>query len=205
MATSDSSNSASFDPTKVSAPPVSVIILTIISFSVAIPMIALSIVNYGMLSIWLNSTVAVLTILYHLVFLTVVLIYRRRFSSADTPLVDHHVIEESFDDSLDAIPSKPPSIAFNKWSLTVLTFLLLANLIAFGIMVDVTVLGAERSTLPAERLGSHKWDIKIQKAQTTVLGFQVLALGILLGISAWGRRCIVVEEESKSHEVQYMV
>jgi hypothetical protein len=205
MAASDS-KSTSFDPTKVSAPPVSVIILTIISFSVAIPMIALSVVNYGMLSIWLNSTIAVLTICYHLVFLIVVLIYRRRFSSADA-LIEHHEEEdesESFDDVYQ-MPSEPPSIAFNKWSIVVLTFLFLANLIAFCIMVDITALGAERSTLPAERLGSHKWNIKVQKAQTTVLGCQALSLGILLAISAWGRRCIVVEEESKSHHVEYLV
>jgi hypothetical protein len=204
MATSDS-ESAPFDPSKVSAPPVSVIILTVFSSSVAIPMIALSVVNYGMLSIWLNSTVAALTLLYHLVFLTVVLVYRRRFSSADAPIVEEH--DETGDDSFYdyKMPMKPPSIAFNMWSLIVLIFLFLANLIAFCIMVDITVLGAMRGTLPAERLGSHRWNIKIQMAQTTVLGFQALSLAILLGISAWGRRCIIVEEESKCHEVQYKV
>lgn len=201
--TSDS-KCASFGPTQVSAPPLSVIILTIISFLIAIPMIALSVVNYGMLSILLNSTVAVLALLYHLVFLIVVLIYRKSFSSTHTPVVEQHneTEDDSFDDDL---PSKTPSIAFNKWSLIALTFIFLANLIAFCIMVDITTLGALRGTLPAERLGSHKWNITIQKAQTTVLGCQSLTLGLLLGISAWGRRRIVLEEERKSREVQYTV
>jgi len=188
----------------MSAPPLSIIILTIISFLIAIPMIALSVVNFGMLSIWLNSTVAILVILYHLAFLIVVLVYRKNFSSTDIVVVEQHT-EEIFHD-LDEIPfSKPPSIAYNKWSLVALVFLLVTNIIAFSIMVDVTTLGGMRGTLPAERLGSHKWNIKIQKAQTVVLGCQVLVIGAILGISAWGRRRIIMEEESKSGEIQYIV
>jgi len=171
-------------------------------------MIALSVVNFGMLSIWLNSTVAILDIIYHLVFIIVVIVYRKSFTSANTLLFEQHdeaLGYESFDD-LDKMPlSKPPSIAYNNLSLIALVFLLVANTIAFCIMVDVTTLGAMRSTLPAERVGSHQWNIKIQMAQTAVLGSQVLALGALVGISAWGRRRIILEEESKSGEIQFVV
>jgi hypothetical protein len=167
-------------------------------------MIALSAVNFGMLSIWLNSTVAILVIVYHLVFLIVVFIYRKSFSSEETLIVEQHG-EDNFDD-LDEMPfSKHSSIAYNKWSVIALVFLLIASIIAFSIMVDVTTLGALHGTLPAERLGSHKWNIKIQKAQTIVLGCQVLTIGALLGISAWGRRRIVTEQESRFGNVQYMV
>jgi hypothetical protein len=72
-------------------------------------------------------------------------------------------------------------------------------------MVHVTTLGAERSTLPAERLGSHKWNFKIQIAQMVVLRRQLLSFGILLVISAWGWRCIIVEQEARSQEVQYTI
>jgi len=170
-------------------------------------MIALSVVNFGMLSIWLNSTVAILVIAYHLVFLIVVFIYRKSFSSEETLIVEQHG-EDNLDDldDLDEMPfSKLSSIAYNKWSLIALVFLLIGSIIAFSIMVDVTTLGALHGTLPAERLGSHKWNIKIQKAQTIVLGCQVLAIGALLGISAWGRRHIVKEQESRLGNVQYLV
>jgi hypothetical protein len=183
----------------MSAPPPSIIILTVISLLIAIPTIALSVVNFGTLSIWLNSTVAALVLLYHMVFLTVVSIYRKSFSSAsvDTPVVGPHRERADLDEScdyFDRAPSKPQSIAFSKWSIAALVFLLAANLIAFSTMVNVTTLGAVRGTLPAERLGSHKWDIKIQIAQTAVLGCQLLAIGALPGISAWGRRCIILSE-----------
>jgi hypothetical protein len=173
-------------------------------------MIALSVVNFGMLSIWLNSTVTILVILYHTVFLAVVVIYRKSFTSAsaDPPVVKQHKkgadSDESFD-YFDRAPIKPLSIAFKKWNIAALFFLFATNLVAFGTMVNVTTLGAVSGTLPPERLGSHKWDITIQIAQTTVFGCQLLTIGVLLGISAWGRRCIILEEENRSQEAQYVV
>jgi hypothetical protein len=168
-------------------------------------MIALSVVNFGMLSIWLNSTVAVLILLYHLVFLIVVFFYRKRFSSVST---DKSVVIFSEDEIIaewEKMPAKPRSIAFNKWSIMALVFLFIANMIAFTIMVDVTTLGAMRGTLPAERLDSHKWNIKIEIAQTTVLGCQLLTIGTLLAISAWGWRCIILDEENRSEELRYVI
>jgi len=162
-------------------------------------MIALSVVNYGTLSIWLNSTVAFLILVYHLAFLIVVFVYRKSFTSMDTPIIQ--LEDDNFDDIVKMSPPKPQSIAYNNWSLIALIFLLVATIIAFCIMVDITSLGAIRSTLPTERVGSHKWNIKIQMAQTTVLGCQVLAMGALLGITAWGRRRIVLDEENRSQEV----
>ena len=200
---------ASSDLTKISAPPLSIIILTITSLLIAIPMIALSVVNFGMLSIWLNSTVAVLILLYHLVFLIVVFVYRKRFSPASTDKSVVVLFSKPTEDEMIAewekMPSKPRSIAFNKWSILALVFLFIANMIAFSIMVDVTTLGAMRGTLPAERLDSHKWNIKIEIAQTTVLGCQLLTIGTLLAISAWGWRCIILDEENRSEEFHYVI
>jgi hypothetical protein len=185
----------------MSAPPPSIIILAVISLLIAIPMIALSVVDLT----WLNSMVAALVLLYHIVFLTVVFIYRKNFSSpsVDTPVVGKYegTADENFD-YFDRAPFKPPSIAFSYWSIAALFFLFALNFIAFSIMVNVAALGAVDSTLPSE---SHKWNIKIQMAQTTVVGCQLLTIGVLLGISGWGRRCIILEEENRLQEAEYVV
>ena len=214
--TSDSKSSVSPDPAKKMSsapPPLSVMILTIISLFITIPMIALSVVNFGMLSIWLNSTVAILIFIYHFGFLVVVFIYRKHFSTtADTIIIEQQDSVVVDDDSwvdLDQMhhhpPSKPPSIAFTNKSIMALIFLFVANTIAFCVMADVTTLGVQRGTLPAERLGSHPWNINIQMAQTAVLGCQLLTIGALLGITFCGRRRIVLEEENRSQEVRYIV
>ena len=214
--TSDSKSSASPDPAKKMSsapPPLSVMILTIISLFITIPMIALSVVNFGMLSIWLNSTVAILIFIYHFGFLVVVFIYRKRFSSTvDTIIIEQQDSAEVVVDNdswveLDQTPSpsKPPSIAFTNKSIMALIFLFVANTIAFCVMADVTTLGVQRGTLPAERLGSHPWNINIQMAQTAVLGCQLLTIGALLGITFCGRRRIILEEESRSQEVRYII
>lgn len=195
--------------TKMSAPPPSIIILTVISIVITIPIIVLSVVNYGMLSIWLNSTVAVLVLLYHTMFLVVILIYRKSFSSASVDIALKQRTGGADDDEssehFDKPSSKPPSIAFSNWNIAALVFLFAANLIAFSTMTNVTTLGSVLGTLPAERLGSHKWNIKIQMAQTIIHGCQLLIIGILLLISAWGRRCIILEEENRLQEAQYVV
>jgi len=196
------SKSASSNLTnKMSAPPPSTIILAVISLLITIPMIALSVVD----STWLNSMVAALVLLYHIVFLTVVFIYRKNFSSpsVDTSVDGKHegTEDESFD-YFDRAPFKPPSIAFSYWSIGALFFLFALNFIAFSIMVNDTALGAVDSTLPSK---SHKWNIEIQLAQTTVIGCQLLTIGVLLGVSGWGRRCIVLEKENRLQEAKYVV
>jgi hypothetical protein len=186
---------------KMSAPPPSIIILAVISLLIAIPMIALSVVD----STWLNSMVAALVLLYHIVFLAVVFIHRKNFSSTsvDTSVVGKHegTEDESFD-RFDRAQFKPPSIAFSYWSIAALFFLFALNLITFSIMVNGTALSAVDSTLPSE---SHKWNIKIQMAQTTVIGCQLLTIVVLLGISGWGRRCIILEKEHRLQEAEYVI
>lgn len=161
---------------------------------------ALSVVDIGM---WSISTVAGLDILYHIAFLIVVFINRKNFSSAS----EHHTegAEEKSSDYFDMAPLKPQSIAFSKWSITSLTFLLVANFIAFSVMVDdTTTLGAMGRTLPpVEPSGLQKWNFQIHVTQTVVLGCQLLTIATILGISAWGRRRIILEEEDRLQEAQY--
>lgn len=180
----------------MSAPPLSIIILTIISFLIAIPMMALSVANIGMSSMWSNSTVAGLDLLYHIVFLIVVFIHRKNISTAS----EHHTegAEEKSSDYFDMAPLKPPSIGFSKWNIISLTFLLAVNFIAFSVMVNATtVLGA------IESLGLQKWDFKIQVTLTVILGCELLTIATTLVISAWGRRRIILEEENRLQEAQY--
>lgn len=156
-------------------------------------------VDIGMLPI---SAVASLDLLHHIVFLIVVFINRKNFSSAP----EQHTAraENKSSDYFEMAPLKPQSIAFNKWNIVSLFFLLAANFIAFSVMVDDTnVLGAMGRTLPAESSGLEKWDFKIHVTQTVVLGCQLLTIATMLGISAWGRRSIILEKEDRLQEAQY--
>jgi hypothetical protein len=70
-------------------------------------------------------------------------------------------------------------------------------------MVDITSRGAIKSTLPAERIGSHKWNIKVQIAQTTVLGTELVTLLAVLVICALGRMRFCEAKEKREAELEY--
>jgi hypothetical protein len=196
ISTSDSKTDSS-NLIKMSAPPPFIIILTIISLLLAIPMMALSVVNNGMSSMCsklTNSTVAGLDFLYHIVFLIVVFIHRKNFSSA---LEQHTDGAESFD-YFDMAPFKPPSIAFSMWNITCLIFLLAANFIAFSVTVD------DANVLRRAMGGTlSEWSFEIQVSQTVIVGCQLLTIATILGISARGWRRIILEEENRLQEAQY--
>lgn len=163
---------------------------------------AFSVIDTGM---WSISTVAGLDILYHIAFLIVVFINRKNFSSA----FERHTegAEESGFDYFDMAPLKPQSIAFSKWNITSLTFLLVVNFIAFSTMVDdASILGTMGRTLPVEPSGLQKWkfpQIHVTQTLAVVLGCQLLIIATMLGISAWGRRRIILDEEDRLQEAQY--
>jgi len=147
-----------------------------------------------------NSTVAGLDFLYHIVFLIVVFFHRKNFSSA---LEQHTEGSESFD-YFDMASFKPPSIAFCKWNIASLIFLLAANFIAFSVSVDDTnILRAMGGTLSVEPLGLQEWNFEIQVSQTVIVGCQLLTIATILGISARGRRRIILEEENRLQEAQH--
>ncbi|KDR81032.1 hypothetical protein GALMADRAFT_61472 [Galerina marginata CBS 339.88] len=173
--------------------PKSILYLTGASMLVCLPMFALSIVNFGMLSIWLNATVAFLILIHHISFMAVAWVTRKK----DTP---KDIASEDDDDSLHLAPE--PSIAIHMANLAFLSFLTIINIIAFSIMVDITTRGGINSTLPIERIG-HKWNIKIQIGQTAVLGVELVLLGAILLISGLGRRRFAIEQEERDEEVEY--
>jgi hypothetical protein len=163
-------------------------------------MIALSIVNFGMLSIWLNATVAFVILIHHFSFLAVTWISRRHTSPAKIA-----AIEDDDDDEIDlpTLENLEPPMPCSLVNLIATTFLCIITTIAFSIMVDITTRGAIKSTLPAERIGSHKWNIKVQIAQTTVLGTEVVTLFAVLAICALGRFRFCEAKEKREAELEY--
>jgi len=172
--------------------PKSVIYLTAASMIICLPMFALSIVNFGMLSIWLNATVAFLVLIHHISFLAVTWITRKQNSAKEIAIDD--------DNSLHLAPE--PSIAIHMANIAFLAFITITNIIAFSVMVDITTRGGLKSTLPVERIG-HKWNIKIQIGQTAVLGVELVVLSTILAICALGRRRFAIEQEEKDEELEY--
>jgi len=175
--------------------PKSVICLTAASVVICLPMIALSVVNFGMLSIWLNATVAILALIHHITFFAVLWVTRKKHP---TKII---AAEDDDDDSLHL--AEEPSIALHMGNIASILFLVIINAIAFSVMVDITTHGAISSTLPSERIGSHKWNIKVEIGQTAVLGLELVMLGTLLLICAWRRRHFNIEQEEKLEELDY--
>jgi len=173
--------------------PKSVIYLSGLSMVICVPMIALSMVNFGLLSIWLNATVAFLVLIHHLAFLIVTWVNRKQ----NPPKVI--IAEEEGDDTL----VEEPSIAIHMGNIFSLAFLAIINAIAFSIMVDITTRGAISSTLPAERIGSYKWNIKVEIGQTSVLGFELVVLSTILAICGFGRRRYNIAKEMQEDEMDY--
>jgi len=178
--------------------PKSVYCLIVISMVICLPMIALSVVNYGLLSIWLNAAIAVFILLHNATFLGVAW-WTKKHSSGTKAAIS---INDDLDDD-GPLTMAEPAVAFHMGNIAPLIFLCIINVTAFAIMVDITTRGALSSTLPAERIGSHKWNIKVQIAQTTVLGVELLVQLIMLTVCALGWRRLREEEENAMEEYEY--
>lgn len=176
--------------------PTPILYLTGVSIIFCLPMIALSIVNFGMLSIWLNATVAILILIHHFVFLTAAWRSRKHASSSKLAVIDD-------DESSSLIMDSEPPMAFGLLNVLCTSFLCIITALAFSIMVDITTRGASKSTLPVERIGSHKWNIKVQIAQTTVLGAELVTLMAALVFCAMGLKRFHDEKEKREAELEY--
>ena len=176
--------------------PMPVIYLTGVSIVFCLPMIALSIVNFGMLSIWLNATVAILILIHHSIFLAATWRSRKHGNSSKMAVIDD---EESDPSPMDL----EPPMAFGLLNVLCTSFLCIITALAFSIMVDITTRGAMKSTLPVERLGSHKWNIKVQIAQTTVLGTELVTLMAALVFCGMGLKRFHDEKERREAELEY--
>ena len=94
-------------------------------------------------------------------------------------------------------------MAFGLLNILCTSFLCIITAVAFSIMVDITTRGAKKSTLPVERIGSHKWNIKVQIAQTTVLGAELVTLMAALVFCAMGLKRFYDEKERREAEFEY--
>jgi len=162
-------------------------------------MIALSIVNFGMLSIWLNATVAFVILIHHFSFLAATWISRKHANSAQIVAFE----DDEFQLDPLTLEDLEPPMPCSLLNVIATTFLCIITTIAFSIMVDITTRGAIRGTLPAERVGSHKWNIKVQIAQTTVLGTELVTLLAVLAICALGRFRFAEAKEKREAELEY--
>ena len=176
---------------------------------IVIPIVALSVANIEMSSSYYSSmlicsTVASLDLLYHIVLLTVALfVHQKDFSSAS----EHHTVEGAEDnkksdsDYFDMPPLKPgppSSIAFSEWNIKSLIFLIAINFIAFSIVAHGTAtVSSTMGGKPVESLKLQKMDFQIQATLTVFFGCELLTIAITLGLSALGRRRILLEEETR--------
>lgn len=177
---------------------------------IVIPIVALSVANIEMSSSYYSSmlicsTVASLDLLYHIVLLTVALfVHRKDFSSAS----EHHTVEGAKDKKSDSDyfdmpplkPGPPSSIAFSEWNIKSLIFLIAINFIAFSIVAHGTATVSSTmggKPVEPESLKLQKMDFQIQATLTVFFGCELLTIAITLGLSALGRRRILLEEETR--------
>ena len=177
--------------------PRSIIALTAFSGIVCLPMIALSAVNYGALSIWLNALIAFLIIVHHLSFSIIAWTRRKHLAQVNKAIMLIAPVDE-----VSAILAPHP-IAYDLWNILSLGFLFIINSISFGIMVDITTNGPIKSTLPAERVGSHKWNLKIQYGQVAVLAVELVLLGAMIFICWFGRARVIEAQDNLQEEIDY--
>lgn len=183
--------------TPITAFPFYVTRLIALSILICIPIIALSVVNFGMLSIWLNASLAALILAHHTAFFTTSWISRKRFLPKKVAIDD----ADSVYSQAHSADAEPP-VAYGTPNIAGLIFLAILNALAFSVMVDITTRGAKASTLPAERVGSHPWNIKIEVAQTSVLGVELLVLGTILALCTLGSQKFTEEKERREAEVE---
>jgi len=181
--------------------PKSVYTLIVLSMIMCLPMVALSVVNYGLLSIWLNAFVAVLILVHNFSFLGTAYWVKKHSSGTKAPININDLYDDDDDDK--ALTMSEQAVAFHMGNIAPLVFLIIVNATAFGIMVDITTRGAMKSTLPAERIGSHKWNIKVQIAQTAVLGVELLVQLFMLVVCSRGWLRLKEEEEMAEEEFEY--
>lgn len=194
-----------------SLPPF-IIPFSVLSMVLSAGVLGLSIVNFGLLSRWYNAAAAILAILFH-----AVLIYRiRRHPRYVPPMVvvipigsSPHTAPSPMNEKQshqDIVHSTPDFHAVHHMgTLLSLTFLNIIYLVAFGLMMDITIRGGKKSTLPAERAEgmTFPWDIRIQIAQTALVGVEALTLGIILATSLIGRARIAQPQDEEQENVEF--
>jgi hypothetical protein len=217
------------------------IFLHCLSIIISAVVTGLATVNFGVLSIWINSTAGFLTVAYHII----ILIFKWR-ENRGTPGARHGLrpLFARLDVKMPTTPSPtyiPPPFDSEKLSpnrrpistrvvipdpanipaagnsnhiqfkafyslasLFVLIVLQIVTILGFGMTVQVSINGAG-SLLPAERAKgmTFPWNMKIQKAQCTFMGIQILLGLVVLALCVRGRSEISSHENARREEIEY--
>ncbi|TEB28855.1 hypothetical protein FA13DRAFT_1735363 [Coprinellus micaceus] len=170
----------------------------------------LSIVNFGLLSRWYNAGAAILAFLFGsiLIYLIrrhpkfvppmVIVLPMSPFPTEKTPKVDR-----SDQESVHSTPDF--HVIHHMATLMCLTFLNIIYLVAFGLMLDITIKGGAKSTLPRERAKgvTYPWNIKVQIAQTALIGVEALTLAGALVTCLIGRARIGQLQDEEQENSDY--
>lgn len=187
--------------------------LTISALVVSIPIIVLSIFNFGLSSRWFNGGASIVTLVFCLIVLGIKIWERMRAgpeesTNANAPLPSPKT-PKTPKTPTSALWKASGSLPVSQSLPVVCLFLLLAllHLIAFILMVSITIEGAVRSTLPAERDPSvtYPWNIKVQIGQTACIGVQTLILIACFGTGYAGRSRVTEAENELRDEIEWGV
>lgn len=187
--------------------------LSVLSILTSATIIGLAVVNFGFLSIWLNMSIAILTIIFHVTSLFLVWRERQR-AVAESKLL------KTFTPSLTSVSSigekPPPSIiqkhapqelpvASSTTSFGLLILFFVVNTVAFLVTITITVNGGVKSTLPSERAKgmTRPWNIHVQIAQSAMLCTESLLMAAIVVLCAVARRKFSMQEREKRDEVDY--
>jgi hypothetical protein len=202
----------------------SFVLITILhSFCIAnsIVLLALSIVNFGLLLTWVNSITAISALIYHIAVLITNKLHNAR---AGKPWNRRSFIHNLMKMLLGPPPSQCGSSVvvydereapsefvlsgpfYSDSSLFSMLILIVIALIGFIMTVDVLLHGA--LSLPAggrENGTAFHLDMKVQTAQCTLLGVQISLWLVALTLCVRGRRRIweAVEEERDEFQLGY--
>jgi len=188
--------------------------LSVLSILMSATIIGLAVVNFGFLSIWLNMSIAILTIIFHVTSLFLVWRERQR-ALAESSL--------TFTPSLTSVSSigeKTPSsiimeyqkhtpqelpVASTGTSFGLLIFLFVVYTVAFLVTISITLNGGVKSTLPSERAKgmTRPWNIHVQIAQSAMLGAESLLMAVIVVLCVMARRKFSKQERERSDEVDY--
>jgi len=196
--------------------PTPLLAFILLSVITCVPLLVLSTLNYGILSLWLNASVAVLTLAFHITILY--LSWQRRTagfyaSSTSSPPPSRSGSLSSKVPFPLTIPTiiaarnpvieiTRPSAAYAIASLTCLSILCTISVIAFGSTVSLTLQGLQ-SLLPTERVSVRPWNKQVQIAQSVVLGVHSLLLSVMFLICLLGRRKVHSARRERKDEVIY--
>lgn len=184
-----------------------------ISILLSAAVLGLAVVNFGLISRWYNAITAMLAITFHgtLLFLLWTLSRTPSTTSTAVPAEPPSPISEKTWKAPESIYADeavaPPDyhIIHHMATILSLTFLSIAYLLAFGIMMDITIRGGAKSTLPGERAPGMTlpWNINVQIAQTVLIGTEAFVMFAVLAICVIDRAKISAMHDERRHDVEY--